>query len=242
MKKYSEFMQNVNISKDAQARVLQKALSANAKPVRTPARRFIPAVAAAVLVIGIGAFAAGNLVTNWYASSSSNPDYTSLPTEKRCVKDVGFEPILISEFSNGYKFADGSVVKNELGGEDGSTVEKFKSLDFRYKKGGDTLYFTQEKYSADAEQAGEIAASKDGTDYYFYSYKNKVVPPDYKLTDEDKAAEESGELVFSYGSDEVRISTVSTVRWQKGDMHFSLMQIDGKLTKDEMLDTAFEAE
>ena len=197
-------MQNVNISKDAQERVLQKALSANGKPVRTPVKRFIPAIAAAVLVIGIGAFAAGNLVTNWYASSSSNPDYTSLPTEKRCVKDVGFEPILISEFSNGYKFADGSIVKNELGGEDGSTVEKFKSLVFRYKKGSDTLCFTQEKYSADAEK--------------------------------------NGELVFSYGSDEVRISTVSTVRWQKGDMHFSLMQIDGNLTEDEMLDTAFEAE
>lgn len=62
------------------------------------------------------------------------------------------------------------------------------------------------------------------------------------MTDEDKAAEKNGELVFSYGSDEVRISTVSTVRWQKGDMHFSLMQIDGNLTEDEMLDTAFEAE
>lgn len=176
MKKYSEFMQNVNISKDAQERVLQKALSANGKPLRTPVKEIYPAIAAAVLGNRTGAFAAGNLVTNWYASSSSNPDYTSLPTEKRCVKDVGFEPILISEFSNGYKFADGSIVKNELGGEDGSTVEKFKSLDFRYKKGSDTLCFTQEKYSADAEQAGEIAASKTERTIIFTVTKTKLFP------------------------------------------------------------------
>ena len=58
------------------------------------------------------------------------------------------------------------------------------------------------------------------------------------MTDEDKKAEENGELVFSWGSDEVKISEVSSVQWVKDGIQYMLMQIDGKLSENELRDMA----
>lgn len=72
-------------------------------------------------------------------------------------------------------------------------------------------------------------------------YTNKLVPPDYKLTDEDKKAKENGELVFSYGSDKVEIIEVQSAVWTEDGVHYLLMQMDGKLSADELADMAAEA-
>ena len=69
------------------------------------------------------------------------------------------------------------------------------------------------------DQYGEVVANVDGVDVYYHSYTNKLVPPDYKMTDEDKKAEENGELVFSYGSSEVEIKEVQSVSWKKDGMY-----------------------
>ena len=58
------------------------------------------------------------------------------------------------------------------------------------------------------------------------------------MTEEDKKAEENGELVFSWGSDEVEISKVSSVQWVKDGIQYMLMQIDGKLSENELRDMA----
>ena len=68
------------------------------------------------------------------------------------------------------------------------------------------------------------------------------MPANYKMTDEDKKAEENGELVFSYGStDMVEVLTISSVSWQNGNIHYSLMQMGGSLTKEQLVDMAKEA-
>ena len=85
-----------------------------------------------------------------------------------------------------------------------------------------------------------MVATVDGVDVYYHSYTNKVVPPDYKLTEEDKKAEESGELVFSYGSSEVEIIEVQSVSWKKDGIYYQLLQIDGNLTADELTEMASE--
>ena len=120
-------------------------------------------------------------------------------------------------------------------------MEKFKSFDFRYGKDDDTVYFSQEKYTSQSENYAELADEHDGVAIYYHSYENKFVPPDYEMTEEDKKAEESGELVFSYGSDEVELKTISSAMWSVDDMHYTLMQIGGKLTKEELIDMAKEA-
>lgn len=197
------------------------------------------AVIAAVLVFGISAFAAGGIIT-MRGSSSSNPDYKSLPTVQRVKKDIGYEAVLIEEFKNGYSFKDGNVVNNEFADESNRQIEKFKSVSFRYGKNDDVVYFSQSKYNSDTNTDGQIISNVGGTDIYYFTYMNKTVPSDYKLTEADRLAKENGELVFSYGSSAVEISKVQSVGWEKDGIHYLLMQIDGKLSKDELKKMAEE--
>lgn len=195
---------------------------------------------AATLVMGITVFAASGIISQWFSSSSSVPDYKTLPTPEEVVKDIGYEAVTIDEFANGYKFDNGSIVDNNLTDDAGKSVEKFKSVTFRYIKDGDEVIFSQDKVSSDLESSGNVVATVDGVDVYYHSYTNKVVPPDYKLNEEDKKAEESGELVFSYGSSEVEIIEVQSVSWKKDGIYYQLLQIDGNLTADELTEMASE--
>jgi len=195
---------------------------------------------AATLVMGITVFAASGIISQWFSSSSSIPDYETLPAAEQIVKAIGYEAVTIEEFANGYKFDNGSIVDNALADETGNVTENFKSVTFRYEKDSDEVIFSQDKINSSVETSGEVITTVDDIDVYYYSYTNKLVPGDYKMTDEDKKAEESGELVFSYGIDEVRISEVQAVSWKKDGMYFQLMQIDGKLSDNELADMAAE--
>ena len=57
---------------------------------------------AATLALSVTAFAANGLVSNWFSSSSSFADYKTLPTAQQVKKDIGYTPILIDSFANGY--------------------------------------------------------------------------------------------------------------------------------------------
>lgn len=195
---------------------------------------------AATLVLGITVFAASGIVSTWFSSSSSTPDYKSLPTAEQVTKDIGYEPVLIESFENGYTFKDGNIVKNNLKDENGNSVEKFKSVSFDYEKDGDTVIFAQDKVKSKIDISGDVVKNVKGTDIYYYDYTNKLVPPDYKLTDDDKKAKENGELIFSYGSSKVEIKEVQSVTWVKDEMQYQLLQIDGKLTSDELVKMAEE--
>ncbi len=197
-------------------------------------------VIAATLALGITVFAVNGVVSTWSSSSSSAPDYTSLPTEKQVMKDIGYETVLIDSFENGYTFKDGNVVNNNLKDENGGSVEKFKSVSFDYEKDGDKVIFSQDKFNSEKCMAGDVIKTVNGIDIYYYSYTNKVVPADYKLTDEDKKAEENGELVFTYGSSEVEIKQVRHVSWVKDGILCQLLQIDGKLSSDGLIKMAEE--
>lgn len=196
--------------------------------------------AAAALTLGISAFAASGVVSRWFSSSSSVPDYKSLPTAEEVKKDIGYDAVVVDGFENGYVFKNGSVVDNCFADEDGNTVERFKSVSFDYEKEGDTVIFTEDCFISEVGIAGEVVKSLNGTDIYYHSYKNKSVPGGYELSEEDKKAEESGELVFSYGSPEVEIHDIKTVTWVKGGLHFQLLQIDGRLSSDELVKMAEE--
>ncbi|MDO5397413.1 MAG: hypothetical protein Q4G33_05735 [bacterium] len=203
-------------------------------------KKFAVIAAAAVLAVGATVFAGSGVIKSWSGSSSSKPDYTSLPTAQQCIKDIGYEPVLIDSFANGYSFDEGSIVTNNLHDENDNTVESFKSISLRYKKDGDKVSLSQEKFNSYIEMSGETISGINGTDIYYVCYENKFVPPGYEMTEEDKKAEENGELVFSWGSDEVELHTVQSVSWVDEGMHFDLMQMDGNLSKDDMTEMANE--
>lgn len=241
-KDYIKAMEHVQLPPEAQNRILLKIKTTKTKERfnKMSKKKIGVLAAAAALVLGITVFAANGIIAQWYGSSSSIPDYRSLPTAEQCIKDAGYAPCLLEQFENGYAFENGSVVDNALQDENGKDVETFQSFSFRYVKDGDTVIFSQEQYDSDMETFGDVIASDNGTDLYYFGYTNKLVPPDYQLTDEDKRAEANGELVFSYGSDQVSISKVQSVSWSIGNMHYSLTQIDGKLSADDLVQMAKE--
>ena len=240
---FKNTMNKIQISDEMQNRILKKVKKANYRKeghyMKSKKKISLIAIAAA-LVLGITAFATSGMVTTWFSSSSSNAEYKSLPSAEQVKSDIGYEPVLIDTFENGYTFKDGSVIKNNLVDETGNSVEKFKSVSFKYEKNGDRVIFSQDKFNSEQDTEGEIISTVSGTHIYYFSYTNKIVPPDYKMTDEDKKAEENGELVFSYGSSKVEISEVQSVTWRNNGIKYNLMQIDGKLSADELAGMAEE--
>ena len=232
----------INLSEERQRIILEKANRAyqdrkDEKHMKTK-KRLPLVVVAATLIFGVTAFAAGGVVTGWYSSSSAFDEYRTLPTEQQCVKDIGYAPLLIESFENGYSFHDGHVVNHCLTDENDNALEKFKSVSFTYEKDGDKVYMEQEKYNTPTEEYGDVVASVDGIDLYYSGYTNKFVPADYEMTDEDRAAEQSGELVFSYGSDEVEIVEIQSLHWTKDGVQYMLMQMDGRLSVEDLTQMA----
>ena len=61
-----------------------------------------------------------------------------------------------------------------------------------------------------------------------------------ELTDADKAAKANGDLVFSYGSAEVELNEIQSATFVKDGMQYQLLQINGKLSGDELVKMAEE--
>ncbi|MBQ7876393.1 MAG: hypothetical protein IJ316_03805 [Clostridia bacterium] len=192
------------------------------------------------LVLGITAFAATGMIKTWYSSSSLADAFYELPESENITKEIGYNIVLIEEFENGYVFERGNVIDNRLEDENSNTVEKFKSTSFEYKKDGDRVIYSQDKFESEVPFDGDKVAEENGVAMYYTSYRNKNVPGNYQMTKEDKVAEANGELVFSYGSSKVEIVTVQAISFEKDGIRHSLMQINGKLTKDELVEMAKE--
>ena len=233
---------SVKITPEAQEEILKKTMKfKNQKEnVKMSKRKFAVIAAAAVLVLSITAFAANGVISKWCSSSSADAEYKSLPSYEQCEKDVGYAPVLINSFENGYKFKEGSVVNNNLKDDSDKSVEKFKSITFRYEKNEDEVLLSADKFNSEMEKVGEVISAADGTDLYYTCYTNKVVPADYELTKEDEAAIENGDLVFSYGASEVSVREVQGLTWEDDGIRYSLTQIGGKLTMDELVEMANE--
>ena len=206
-------------------------------------KKLRPVLIAAIVVmaLSVSGFAASGIIARWDSHSRGRAEYKTLPTVEQSVKDAGYAARLIEEFSNGYVFQEGSIVYNDFVDESGQATESFKSFCFTYAKAGDEVLFAQEKYDSELDgHSGNIAATVDGIDVMYSSYNNKLVPADYEPTDEEKAAEESGELVFSYGSGKVTTQVVQSVSWQEDNVHYSLVQMNGALSAEELADMAAE--
>ena len=62
-------------------------------------KRILVIALAATMLLGVTVMAANEIITKWYCSSTSEPEYNRLPTQEQCKKDVDYEAILIERFS-----------------------------------------------------------------------------------------------------------------------------------------------
>ena len=202
-------------------------------------KRIVSVIAIAAVFACLATAFAANGLGGWF--SGTEIVYEALPSEAQYMEDVGYAPILIESFENGYTYMTGQVMNNEVYDDAGDMTDTFKSAVFSYGKDGDEVIFSQDKAQSGISPQGSVVADAEGCKIYYHSYKNMVVPEDYALSAEEKAAEEKGDVIFSYGSDEVMEYTVQSVQWLDDGVQFMLMQMNGTLTADELVDMAKEA-
>lgn len=200
-------------------------------------KRFAIALAA-TMVIGTTVFAAGKIFT--VTSHGSNiPTYTAIPTVEQVKKDLEFSPKLISKFDNGYTFAKGHIVINEGLDEKDKSVAKTKSLDFRYTKGKDEIFLSMDNGRLGEESSNTtVADTYNGIKLNYISYTNKLVPTNYKMTEQDKQDKASGKYVFSFGSDKEKISQVQNLNWTQDGIYYSFLGMSSDISKDELVKMA----
>lgn len=208
-------------------------------------KRF-PLKSAAILVAilcltTVIAFAATR-VSQYIGSSPSKPTYTSFPTEQELQKDLGFVPNGVDAFSNGYTFHEAVIGSVSPVGDDGKKMGDFKEIHYTY------VFDKENKVNLSAHKKlpGETSDPKTtNTDYKgitlsYSSQKYKFVPADYKLTEEDKKAKESGEVMFSYGSNAVENSVIQFVVWTDNGISYNLMASDSNLNQADLTAMAKE--
>ena len=203
--------------------------------------KVIVIAAAIVVLLGLTVFASGVLVRSRSSHSSIIPDYYTAPSQETLQNDIGISPCVVENFSNGYVFKGASIAENEDFGEDGSVFEKYKSLYCNYMRGDDgiTLYIDASIAGNQLEHS-EIAEIYHGSEIKYFSYTNKLVPGNYRLTEQDKKDEESGKYVFSYGSDDIETHEVQGLGWEYGGLNYVISVMDNSITKDELIQMAKE--
>ena len=90
-------------------------------------------------------------------------------------------------------------IYNEDFDTEGATVEEYKGMQFSYTKNGDEISFFIDAAAAGIQADGmDVTEDYKGSELFCYSYTNKLVPPDYRPTEEDRQAEQNGDIAVSY--------------------------------------------
>jgi len=188
-------------------------------------------------------FAAGT-ISSYVSVSSANPTYTTIPSDKKLNKDLGFSSKIPESFSNGFSFKEASI--SETAGKDdtGTDICKFKEMYTHYVSAEGqqvTLVSNLAKYeSQDSADKVLQTETEKGTVLQYSSQLYKFVPPDYQLTPEDQVAQDNGSVTFSYGSEKVETSTFQFVRWTEGEVSYMLMAQNTQLSAEDLFGMAKE--
>jgi hypothetical protein len=207
---------------------------------RIPLKRGVMIALIATLAVGTTVFASGK-IASIVGSSSVIPTYYSMPSADKINKDFEFEPKLVEKFDTGYEFKSGHKVKNEIFDYKGNSLGKQNTLDFDYNKGEDELSLNmgKGKLGENSEKAEHVGNYRD-IDLIYVSSTNKVVPADYKLTEQDKKDEASGKYIFSYGSDKVEISKSKHLSWTQDGIRYMFTAIDSDVTQEQLVKMAHQ--
>ena len=205
-------------------------------------KKLIIGVAAGCFLLSGGVFAAGHAVT-LSTHSYLGDGYKSFGDLNKAEAKLGYQVDAVETFANGYRFKEMSVVDVQGSDESGNAVYTFKSMDIHYGRGGDpsiSVYIEKPVETQVRKQEPQATRQVGDITVYYDIQIYKFVPPNYELTEEDKAKQESGELAISYGSDKVQVQTCHNVTWYKDGIFYNILGFDVNISAEEMLDIAEE--
>ena len=229
-----------NLKERIDAEILERQKEADMKHFSV--KKLIIGVVAGCFLVSGGVFAAGHAVS--LSSHSYLGDrYKSFSDLDKAETKLGYQVDAVEAFENGYRFKSMSVTDVQGEDESGSAVYTFKSMDIQYGRGGDPSLsvFIEKPVETQVRTKDPQAVRQVGDITVYYDTQiYKFVPPNYELTDEDKAKQESGELAISYGTDKVQVQTSYHVTWCKDGIFYDILGFDVNLGAEEMLDMAEE--
>lgn len=175
------------------------------------------AVVAAVCLMSVTCYAAVRFAG---AVTHSTQNITRYADLAKAEEKVGFEAKYVEAFQNGFTFYMAGTGETQGYDEEGNAFgEVYQMLSISYKnEAGDDLSLTVENGDPYAD-AGEETLGYSSQTFQF-------MPPDAELTEEAKALQEAGELIVSYGSDEVSVEQMENYTWVDNGLYYSLTASD----------------
>ena len=208
-----------------QARVKFALNNAPARKRHLWSKRFV-AVAAVAAIAVTGAFAAGGM--GGIFSEGWSDQRLDLSSTQAHLADAGVAltlPDKIGEYTFSYGFDVDTTAQNDMG-----ETEKVSEVDATYTKDGAELNLSAHKSYTEV----------NGVTLTYRDAHYRFVPPDYEKSDEEKQQEKNGELVISYGSDEVEDKMFQSVLWEQDGVTYLISGFDTGLDAQAMFDMAAE--
>lgn len=204
--------------------------------------RRLAVIAASFVLVGSLTVLGMSMGKTWVCHS--NHKYKSLPTQEMLLKDVGFTPKYSELLPGGFEYDSGGIGESTLSDDAGNTLTQTKDITLGYKRANEksrlSLNITQIDEEFLDNDESQLAGDLDGINLYYYNQDYKFVPANYELTQEDKKAQESGELEISYGASEITINNVQGLSWYEDGMQYMIMGSDYNFTVEEMTEMATE--
>ncbi len=185
---------------------------------------------AAVCVLSVTAYAATQLAS---VSVGTTNNITAYEDVAKAEKKLDMDAKYVERFENGFAFDRAGTGQEQGRDEEGNPVgNAYNVLTISYKnEEGQILHFLVQDGNS------YVDAGQEAFNGYTVS-ANKFVPPDYELTEEDKAMQAAGELNIAYGSEKVELKTYESYYWQDGDLYYSLGAFDCDLGEAALKDMA----
>ncbi len=190
-------------------------------------------------------FAGGAGCISGRAWGNQNLSYEKTAGGMTAISDT----IRLPEEFGGFVFREG--YKGEVAAEyEGKREGYMDEVTARFQKDGVKLELNVHKRftvfdgmpEEDRHEAGEKQEMtlENGITLTFHDTAFMFVPPDYEPTEEEKQAEANGEIVISYGADEVEHRQFQSVQWEKDGVSYDLYGYETGLDAQTMFGLAAE--
>ena len=196
--------------------------------------------AALLLALGIATYAISGIPR--YTGTHAMPqtaEYTSLSELPKIEKNVGYPVTVPERFSNGYAFTGLRVDGQAVYGESYEVLEEYYVVNVTYSKAGSPDLRLHISPVLEIESDSEAPAPSEkrtvnGMDVNLNRDHYKVVPEDYKKTEDDLAREAAGHYYISFGSDEIEEYEMAFADFRLDSTIYTLMDMTAD---DNSLDT-----
>ena len=198
-------------------------------------------VAAAICVLGaITAVAAGKVA--YTSGGGSHLDDFTYDKLREMETKLGYTTNAPETFSNGYRFDMGMPIHQDAMDQDGNVIKSTEGFSLNYKKDGnpDVFITVQGTSLYDEEGQPDQTFDHNGITLNYTRDQYRFVPPDYQVSDEEKAKEAAGELYISYGSDKVQDKVAQSMLWKDGEKVYIITAMDNPMTARDMARMAGE--